>query len=153
MTIASPTPESVSAKTSHGGGRDLAAALQEEKALLETLIDVLEQQRRGIAQHDLEVVDETVQGSQRILLTLGEARKRRRQLVRIVSGVDKEEETPDLTKIDPKARDAWDSLQQAARTALGYASGEPIGSQGGDPLRRGVRADRLSGADRGLGRI
>lgn len=97
------------------GVKDLASALKEETALLESLIRLLERQREGIAQHDLEVIDETVHGSQRILLTLGEARKRRRRLVQITTGTEGDDATPNLTQIDAKAREAWGGLQNAAQ--------------------------------------
>ena len=114
-----PTPaplrESIAITVPNAGVKDLASALREETALLESLIQLLERQRQGIAQQDLEVIDETVHGSQRILLTLGEARKRRRSLVQITTGAEREEDEVDMAKIDPRARDAWATLKSTAR--------------------------------------
>lgn len=113
--VPAPERESINVTMPTTGLKDLASALREETALIESLIGLLERQRKGIAQHDLEVIDETVHGSQRILLTLSEARKRRRRLVQITTGAADDDAVPDMTKIDPKARDAWGVLQNAAK--------------------------------------
>jgi hypothetical protein len=55
----------------------LAKALREEEALLRDLIVVLERQREAIARDDLQALDDSVFGTHRVLLTLGEARRRR----------------------------------------------------------------------------
>lgn len=110
-----PARESISITIPTAGGKDLASALREETALLESLIGLLERQRQGIAQQDLEVIDETVHGSQRILLTLGEARKRRRRLVQITTGAEPDAGDVDMTKIDPRAKAAWTTLENTAR--------------------------------------
>ncbi|MGI9626403.1 MAG: flagellar protein FlgN [Longimicrobiales bacterium] len=93
---------------------ELAVALREEAALIESLIEVLQRQRRGIAENDLTVVDETVSGSQRILLTLGEARKKRRRLVQILAAGQSETGTPGEEQLGPAARVAWRQLKDVA---------------------------------------
>jgi hypothetical protein len=55
----------------------LATALREEEALLRDLIDVLVRQREAVARDDLQALDDSVFGTHRVLLTLGEARRRR----------------------------------------------------------------------------
>ena len=95
---------------------ELASALRDEAELLESLIQVLERQRQGIADSDLRVVDETVQGSQRILLTLGEARKKRRRLLQLTLGPDASGLSgPDQEQLlGPSARVAWEHLKEVA---------------------------------------
>lgn len=58
----------------------LTDALQTERRLIEDLIVAMRRQREGVAADDLQSVDDSVFAVQRILLTLGEARKRRRTL-------------------------------------------------------------------------
>jgi hypothetical protein len=55
----------------------LAAALREEDALLRDLIQVLVHQREAVARDDLQALDDSVFGTHRVLVTLGEARRRR----------------------------------------------------------------------------
>lgn len=94
--------------------RDLETALREEAALLESLIQVLERQRRGIAEQDLAVVDETVYGSQRILLTLNEARKRRSRLLDLAAGEEGTEASVPA-RLGPAAEAAWRDLTDTAQ--------------------------------------
>ena len=58
----------------------LADALMSERRLLDELIQIMRQQREAVAADDLQSVDDSVFAVQRVLLTLGEARKRRRAL-------------------------------------------------------------------------
>ncbi len=58
----------------------LADALESERHLIDELIRIMRQQREAVAADDLQGVDDSVFAVQRILLTLGEARKRRRTL-------------------------------------------------------------------------
>lgn len=66
----------------------LAAALREEERLLRELIAVLRSQRAAIAADDLERLDDAVFGTHRVLLTLGEARRRRQALNRLLGESD-----------------------------------------------------------------
>ena len=97
----------------------LLDALRSETRLLVSLLDVLRNQRTGVAQDDLQMVDESVYGAQRILLTLAEARRRRRSLLQIVAG-DQDADLDDLESalgplLNDEIRSARDELSAAAR--------------------------------------
>jgi hypothetical protein len=55
-------------------------ALNTERRLVEELITVLRRQRAAVSQDDLQAVDDTVFATHRVLVTLSEARRRRRTL-------------------------------------------------------------------------
>ncbi len=65
---------------------DLAGALRHETKLLEQLRDALLQQRAGVANNDVAVIESSIQAMGRTLLTLGEARKRRMMLTGYLAG-------------------------------------------------------------------
>lgn len=97
---------------------DMAGVLAQETRLLETLVSEVLRQRRGIAENDVALVDETVQGTQRILLTLGEARQKRRTVIRMLVG-ETLAESQELERIlvgrmTPDSRAAWTELKAAA---------------------------------------
>ena len=58
----------------------LADALATERRLLDELIVVMRRQRSAVSRDDLQAVDDTVFSTHRVLVTLGEARRRRRNL-------------------------------------------------------------------------
>ena len=58
----------------------LADALQSERRLIDELIQIMRQQREAVAVDNLQGVDDSVFAVQRVLLTLSEARKRRRAI-------------------------------------------------------------------------
>lgn len=58
----------------------LIGALRDEERLLRDLVGVLHRQREAIAADDLEALDDSVFATHRVLLTLGEARRRRQAL-------------------------------------------------------------------------
>jgi flagellar biosynthesis/type III secretory pathway chaperone len=97
----------------------LGDAMKTERRLLDSLVGILESQRSAVAGDDLAVLDDSVFAVQRVLLTLGEARRRRRTLLGLVSG---EEELP-LGELEdamggtlsPDLRTARDELRSAAR--------------------------------------
>lgn len=60
---------------------ELALALHTETRLLLDLTEAMRKQRRGVAADDVTMVDDSVFAANRILRTLGEARRRRRALV------------------------------------------------------------------------
>jgi FlgN protein len=64
----------------------LVDALQSEKRLLEELITIMRRQRAAVAADDLQGVDASVFATHRVLLTLGEAKRRRRQLNVLIGG-------------------------------------------------------------------
>jgi len=97
----------------------LEDAMRTERRLLDGLIDVLDRQRSAVAADDLALLDDSVFAAQRVLLTLGEARRRRRTLLGIVTGeedlhlVELEEAVgPGITA---SLRVARDELREAAR--------------------------------------
>lgn len=64
----------------------LASSLSSERGLLEELVETLRRQREAIADDDLDVVETTVHGVHRILVTLREARRGRRALIQRLTG-------------------------------------------------------------------
>ncbi len=98
----------------------LSSALVAEKKLVEDLIAVVMRQRAAVGIDDLQGVDDSVFATHRLLLTLGEARKRRRSINGLMgcredTGVRQLEEAigPWMT---PRLRAERDDLQDAART-------------------------------------
>jgi hypothetical protein len=66
----------------------LAESLTAETRLLVQLSRVLQDQRSGVAQDDIEAVDGSVHDAHRIMQTLAEARRRRNTLVRLLTDQD-----------------------------------------------------------------
>ena len=64
---------------------ELVDAFDAEARQLETLIGVLRQQREGVARDDVGPIQDSVYAIHRVLLTLDEARKRRRTLLEVLS--------------------------------------------------------------------
>lgn len=96
----------------------LAGTLRAERRLLERLEEILDTQREGVADDDLEAVDGSVYAARRVLLTLSEARRRRRGILRTLFG------DPDLPlreledavegEVPSAVLDARDALLQSA---------------------------------------
>lgn len=98
----------------------LADAMQSERRLIDELIAIMKQQREAVATDDLQSVDDSVFAVQRVLHTLGEARKRRRSL-NVRFGQAEDAPLRDvLESLGPYANDGLhasrESLQDAART-------------------------------------
>lgn len=96
----------------------LSNAVIAEVRLLEDLIGVLRKQRSAVGSDDIEGVDDSVFATHRILVTLGEARRQRRSLGRLISGKD-DVGLRDLDDIlgdqmTEELRDASDGLRAAA---------------------------------------
>ena len=96
----------------------LLDALRSERKLLDDLVTTLRRQRSAVGTDDLQVVDDTVFATHRILATLGQARVRRRQINRMVVGVD-ELPARDLeealgSQMDDELRAACAQLQASA---------------------------------------
>lgn len=68
--------------------QSLADAYRAESRLLDDLAGVLYRQQCAVDQDDLEAVDDTVFATHRMLVTLAEARRRRRSLNLLISGVE-----------------------------------------------------------------
>jgi hypothetical protein len=66
----------------------LTAAIVAEVRLLDELAGVMRTQRTSVASDDLQGVDDSVFATHRILVTLGEARRQRRSLGRLVGASD-----------------------------------------------------------------
>jgi hypothetical protein len=96
----------------------LCDALLSERKLIDDLTEVVLRQRSAVAIDDLQAVDDSVFATHRLLLTLGEARKRRRSLNAMVgckeeTGVKHLEDA--LGKwMTPRLRQAREELQIAA---------------------------------------
>ena len=94
-------------------------ALTSERRLLEELIAVMRRQRDAVGNDDLQSVDDSVFATHRVLVTLSEARRRRRSLNTLIGqredlGIHALDEVlgPRMT---PRLRVARDELHSAAR--------------------------------------
>jgi len=67
-------------------GPELIAALRVERKLIGDLVNALRVQRNAVAADDIAGIDDSVFAAQRILLTLAQARTRRRTLLHIMTG-------------------------------------------------------------------
>jgi hypothetical protein len=98
-------------------------ALGSERRLIDELIGLMRRQRAAVGSDDLQGVEESVYAVQRVLCTLGEARKRRRAL-NVRFGRGEELSLRDLEDalgalFTPHVREAREELQAAARTLSG----------------------------------
>lgn len=96
----------------------LVDALTSETRLLDELVAVMQSQRAAVAADDLPAVDTSVFATHRILFTLGEARKRRRSLNRLICDAD---ELP-LRELDEVLGEFVTDELRAARDALHAAA-------------------------------
>jgi FlgN protein len=97
----------------------LTDALITERRLLDELIGVLRRQRSAVGDDDLQRVDDSVFATHRVLVTLNEARRRRRTLNTLIGqrediGIHALDQAlgPRMT---PALREARDGLHHAAR--------------------------------------
>jgi hypothetical protein len=98
----------------------LVDAFSTERRLLEELISVMRRQRNAVGQDDLQAVDDTVFATHRVLVTLGESRRRRRTLNTLIGhsedlgihGLDRALGA----RMTPALRSARDELHDTART-------------------------------------
>ena len=122
---AAPNVAQPAAHAQHlAGVRDrMIDALGSERRLIDELITLMRRQRAAVSADDLQGVEESVYAVQRVLHTLGEARKRRRALnARFGRGEDlglHDLEDALGSLFDPRVRDARSGLQEAARTLSG----------------------------------
>lgn len=98
----------------------LTDALLTERRLIEELITVMRWQREAVGQDDLQKVDDSVFATHRVLVTLNEARRRRRTLNTLIGqpediGIHSLDEALGA-RMTPALRSARDELYQAART-------------------------------------
>jgi hypothetical protein len=98
-------------------------ALGSERRLIDELITLMRRQRAAVGADDLQGVEETVYAVQRVLCTLGEARKRRRALnTRLGRREDlalRELEEALGPSFTPQLREEREALQTAAQTLSG----------------------------------
>src|SRR4051812_45899515 len=97
----------------------LTDALATERRLLDELISVMRRQRSAVGDDDLQSVDDSVFSTHRILVTLNEARRRRRALNTLIGqrediGIHALEDVLGA-RMTPALRDARDELHSAAR--------------------------------------
>jgi hypothetical protein len=83
-TLAASGPSAHSASTV----ATLAETLRAEARLLEDLVSIMNRQRDAVSHDDIDALDDTVFSTHRVLVTLGEARRRRRSLNALLGGSD-----------------------------------------------------------------
>ncbi len=98
----------------------LTDALISERQLLDELIGVLRRQRSAVGEDDLQSVDDSVFSTHRVLVTLSEARRRRRALNTLIGqredlGIHALDEVLGA-RMTPALREARDDLHNAARS-------------------------------------
>ena len=96
----------------------LVDAHHSECKLIEDLAGIMRRQRSAVADDDLQGVDDSVFATHRVLVTLGEARRRRRTLNNLLAGAD-EVDARELAEafggeMPPALRDAREQLRGAA---------------------------------------
>jgi hypothetical protein len=96
----------------------LSDVLGTERKLLEELMLVMQRQRAAVAADDLQALDDSVFATYRVLATLGEARRRRKSVNRLLGG-DEDMNVNDLEDIlgdrsTPDVITARNALQDAA---------------------------------------
>ena len=97
----------------------LTDAMASEKRLIDELISIMRRQRSAVAVDDLQGVDDSVFATHRVLVTLNEARRRRRALNRMLGerediSIDALDDVLGARMTEP-LRDVRDSLQLSAR--------------------------------------
>ncbi|MGZ8379406.1 MAG: flagellar export chaperone FlgN [Gemmatirosa sp.] len=114
-----PRPASPGGPHAPGTLDALLDSLKSERKLLEDLAATMRRQRAAVGSDDLQTVDDTVFATHRILATLGQARLRRRQLSRLLAGVDefpmRELEEVVGPQMTDALRGARDELQASAQ--------------------------------------
>jgi hypothetical protein len=97
----------------------LLDALRSERRLLDELTATMRRQRTAVGGDDLQAVDDSVFATHRILATLGQARVRRRQINRVLAGV---EELP-ARELDAVLGEQMTDAIRAARDELQASAG------------------------------
>ena len=118
----------------------LLDALRSERRLLDELVEIMRRQRSAVGTDDLQAVDDSVFATHRILATLGQARVRRRQINRLLVGV---EELP-ARELDEALGEQMDDTLRGARDELQASAG--VLAREVDVNRRLLR-DALAGGD------
>jgi FlgN protein len=96
----------------------MSDVLSSERRLLEELVLVMQKQRTAVAADDLQALDDSVFATYRVLATLGEARRRRKSVNRLLGGAEdlNVNDLEDLLgdRSTPAVLEARDALQTAA---------------------------------------
>jgi hypothetical protein len=97
----------------------LVDAMRAERRLLDELIAIMRRQRGAVSRDDLQAVDDSVFSTHRVLVTLNEARRRRRALHQMVANRD-DASIHDLESVlghrmTEVVRDARDGLRDTAQ--------------------------------------
>jgi hypothetical protein len=82
VPVSNPSSDRVPVTPTGATVAALADALRSEARLLGDLVNIMHLQRASVARDDIDGVDDSVFATHRILVTLGEARRRRRSLNR-----------------------------------------------------------------------
>ena len=120
MTLTEPSHDGVpTTRTLVSPIDSLTDALTTERRLLDELITVMRRQRTAVGDDDLQSVDDSVFSTHRVLVTLSEARRRRRQLNTLIGqredlGIHSLDEVLGA-RMTPALREARDELHNAAR--------------------------------------
>jgi hypothetical protein len=98
----------------------LTDALVAERRLIDDLISIMRKQRNAVGDDDLQVVDDSVFATHRVLVTLSEARRRRRNLNALIGqpedlGIHALDEALG-NRMTPDMRVARDELHTSAKT-------------------------------------
>jgi len=101
----------------------LSDAIESEKKLIDELITVILSQRAAVGTEDLQAVDDSVFATHRLLLTLGEARRRRRSINQLL-GFPEDLAVRELDaklgpQMTPRLRLRRDELRDAAHRLSG----------------------------------
>ena len=97
----------------------LVDAHHAERRLLDELVAIMRRQRSAVAGDDLQGVDDSVFATHRVLVTLGEARRRRRALNNALAGTD---EVDARTLADVFGGHVPMALQEAREALRGVAT-------------------------------
>lgn len=147
---------------------ELISALRIERKLVGDMVRVLLLQRSAVSQDDIDGIDDSVFSAQRILLSLSEARTRRRTLLQLMTGreeiplSDFEDElgptaTPELIQARNDLRDAAQVMArelEVNRRVLSGAIGagdQLIRTLTGTPQQAPSYAPPSASADEGIG--
>lgn len=99
--------------------RSLIAAFEAETRLLARLVELMRRQRAGVANDDVEAVDDSVFAVHRVLHTVAEARRQRRETIFAHTGRDEvgldELETAFGPAMSPALAEARDRLKRVAQ--------------------------------------
>ena len=102
----------------------LSDVMGTERKLLEELVHVMQQQRAAVAADDLQALDDSVFATYRVLATLGEARRRRKSVNRLL-GEAEDMNVNDLEEIlGDRATPAVIAARNALQAAAVALSGE-----------------------------